>query len=158
MIVNILQGKPLPVYGDGQNVRDWLYVEDHCSAIEAVLTKGTIGQTYNIGGNNELKNLDLVHTLCDLMDELAPTLPIRPSRSLITFIQDRPGHDRRYAINATKIQQELGWFPQETPETGLRKTVAWYLANPHWWQPLLNDTYQTFYQQSYDPKTIDPTR
>ncbi len=155
MIVNILQGKPLPVYGDGQNVRDWLYVEDHCSAIEAVLTKGTIGQTYNIGGNNELKNLDLVHTLCDLMDELAPNLPIRPSRSLITFIQDRPGHDRRYAIDATKIQQELGWFPQETPETGLRKTVAWYLANCDWWQPLLNDTYQAFYQKSYAPKSIN---
>jgi dTDP-glucose 4,6-dehydratase len=155
-IVNILLGKPLPIYGDGQNIRDWLYVQDHCSAIDTVLTNGTIGQTYNIGGNNELKNLDLVHTLCDLMDELAPTLPIRPSRSLITFVQDRPGHDRRYAIDATKIQQELGWYPQETPETGLRKTVAWYLANPDWWQPLLNDNYQAFYQQSYAPKTIDP--
>jgi dTDP-glucose 4,6-dehydratase len=154
MIVNILQGKPLPVYGDGQNVRDWLYVEDHCSAIEAVITRGQVGETYNVGGNNELKNLDLVHQLCSLMDELAPELPVKPAAQLITFVKDRPGHDRRYAIDAHKIQQELHWYPQETPETGLRKTVVWYLAHPDWWLPLLNEDYQSFYQQSYASKTI----
>jgi dTDP-glucose 4,6-dehydratase len=153
-IVNILQGKPLPVYGDGQNVRDWLYVEDHCSAIEAVIMRGRVGETYNVGGNNELKNLDLVHRICSLMDELAPELPVKPAAQLITFVKDRPGHDRRYAIDAHKIQQELNWYPQETPETGLRKTVTWYLAHQDWWLPLLNEDYQSFYQQSYASKTI----
>lgn len=147
--INILLGKPVPIYGDGQNVRDWLYVEDHCRAIDVVIHKGTPGQTYNVGGNNEVRNLDLVNTLCELMDELAPDLPIRPSRHLITFVKDRAGHDRRYAINATKIQAELGWSPIETLQTGLRRTVSWYLAHRNWWQPLLSKEYQTYYNQVY---------
>jgi dTDP-glucose 4,6-dehydratase len=149
MIVNLLLGKPLPVYGDGQNIRDWLYVEDHARAIEAVLLAGTLGETYNVGGNNEVKNLDLVHQLCALMDEFVPDLPVRPAAQLITFVKDRAGHDRRYAIDARKISQELGWQPQETLETGLRKTVLWYLANRDWWYPLLSEDYQTYYQQAY---------
>lgn len=138
MCVNILLGRPLPIYGDGQNVRDWLYVGDHCRALDAVIHRGTPGEVYNIGGNNEVKNLDLVQALCDLMDELAPQIPVRPSRDLIMFVKDRPGHDRRYAIDATKIKTELGWTPAETWQTGLRRTVEWYLAHPFWWQPLLS--------------------
>ena len=134
--INILMGKPLPMYGDGQNVRDWLYVGDHCRALDIVIHRGKLGETYNIGGNNEVKNIDLVHLLCDLMDELSPDLPVRPSRELITFVTDRPGHDRRYAIDATKIKRELGWMPTETISTGLRKTVEWYLTHEDWWQPL----------------------
>lgn len=134
--INILMGKPLPVYGDGQNVRDWLYVGDHCRALDVVIHQGKPGETYNIGGNNEVKNIDLVYLLCDLMDELAPDLPVRPSRELITFVTDRPGHDRRYAIDATKVKRELGWMPTETISTGLRKTVEWYLTHEEWWQPL----------------------
>jgi len=134
--INILMGKPLPMYGDGQNVRDWLYVGDHCRALDIVIHKGKLGETYNIGGNNEVKNIDLVRLLCDLMDELSPDLPVRPSRELITFVTDRPGHDRRYAIDATKIKRELGWMPTETISTGLRKTVEWYLTHEDWWQPL----------------------
>jgi dTDP-glucose 4,6-dehydratase len=149
MCINILLGKPLPVYGDGQNVRDWLYVGDHCRAIDAVMHRAEPGQTYNIGGNNEVKNLDLVHRLCELMDELAPDLPVKPAKTLITFVRDRPGHDRRYAIDATKIQTELNWLPSETLETGLRKTVQWYLSHPEWWQPLLSTEYQAYYQQMY---------
>lgn len=147
--INLLLGKPVPIYGDGQNVRDWLHVEDHCRAIDLVIHRGTPGQTYNIGGHNEVKNIDLVYTLCELMDELAPELPIRPSRPLITFVKDRAGHDRRYAINATKIRTELGWSPTETWQTGLRRTVSWYLAHRHWWQPLLSQEYQTYYHQIY---------
>ncbi|NJR68272.1 MAG: dTDP-glucose 4,6-dehydratase [Synechococcales cyanobacterium CRU_2_2] len=149
MIINMLLGKPLPVYGDGQNIRDWLYVEDHCRAIERVIQGGRAGETYNIGGNNEVKNIELVNTLCDLVDELAPDLPVRPPQNLIEFIKDRPGHDRRYAIDATKIQQQLGWEPQETLTTGLRKTVDWYLAHRDWWQPLLSEAYQDYYRQVY---------
>jgi dTDP-glucose 4,6-dehydratase len=149
MCINILLGKALPVYGDGQNIRDWLYVGDHCDALATVLQRGQPGETYNIGGNNEVKNIDLVYRLCDLMDELATDLPIRPSRELITFVQDRAGHDRRYAIDASKIARELGWQPKETVEGGLRKTVEWYLAHPDWWQPLLSEEYQTYYQQVY---------
>jgi dTDP-glucose 4,6-dehydratase len=154
MCINILQGKALPIYGDGQNVRDWLYVEDHCRALETVLRQGQPGERYNIGGNNEVKNLDLVHLLCQLMDELAPQLPVRPCQQLITFVQDRPGHDRRYAIDASKIRRELGWESQVTVETGLRKTVQWYLDNEDWWRPLLSAEYQAYYQQAYnlDPK------
>jgi len=147
--INILLGKPLPVYGDGQNIRDCLYVGDHCSALDAVIHRGTPGGTYNIGGNNEVKNLDLVHMLCDLMEELAPDLPVRPCHSLITFVKDRAGHDRRYAINATKLKTELGWTPAETVESGLRKTVEWYLTNRDWWQPLLSEQYQSYYRQVY---------
>lgn len=149
MCINILLGKPLPVYGDGQNVRDWLYVGDHCQALETVLHKGKAGETYNIGGNNEVKNLELVTLLCQLMDELAPDLPIKPSSQLITFVKDRAGHDRRYAIDATKIRTELGWTPQETVEQGLRKTIQWYLENPDWWQPLLSEDYKNYYQKVY---------
>ncbi|MBL1173914.1 MAG: dTDP-glucose 4,6-dehydratase [Pantanalinema sp. GBBB05] len=149
MAINILLGKPLPVYGDGQNIRDWLYVRDHCSALDVVIHQGKPGETYNVGGNNEVKNIDLVHKLCDLMDELAPELPVRPCRELITFVKDRPGHDRRYAINATKLKTELGWTPAETVDSGLRKTVEWYLANRDWWQPLLSAEYQAYYQKVY---------
>ena len=149
MCINILLGKPLPVYGDGQNIRDWLYVADHCRALDTVIHQGKPGETYNIGGNNEVKNLDLVHLLCQLMDELARDLPVKPSAKLITFVQDRPGHDRRYAINASKIKQELGWTPQVTVEEGLRLTVQWYLENQDWWRPLLSPEYQSYYQQVY---------
>lgn len=149
MCINILLGKPLPVYGDGQNVRDWLYVGDHCSALDAVIHQGQPGETYNIGGNNEVKNIDLVHQLCNLMDQLAPNLPVSPARQLITFVKDRPGHDRRYAINATKLKTDLGWTPTETIETGLRKTVEWYLTHSDWWQPLLSQDYQAYYQTVY---------
>ncbi|KKI99053.1 dTDP-glucose 4,6-dehydratase [Prochlorothrix hollandica] len=138
MCVNVLQGKPLPVYGDGQNVRDWLYVKDHCSALDAVIQGGSLGETYNIGGNNEIKNLDLVQTLCQLMDELSPALPVTPAQELVTFVTDRLGHDRRYAIDNTKITTELGWQPAMTFEQGLRETLIWYLEHQDWWQPLLN--------------------
>jgi dTDP-glucose 4,6-dehydratase len=149
MCINILMGKPLPVYGDGLNVRDWLYVGDHCSALDVVIHRGTPGETYNIGGNNEVKNIDLVQMLCELMNELAPDLPVRPAQDLITFVKDRPGHDRRYAIDATKIRTELGWTPAETVEGGLRRTVEWYLANRDWWQPLLSEEYQSYYRKVY---------
>lgn len=149
MCINILLGKPLPVYGDGQNIRDWLYVEDHCRALDVVINRGEPGETYNVGGNNEVKNLDLVEQLCELMDELATDLPVSPSKKLITFVKDRAGHDRRYAIDASKIKQELGWTPQETVSGGLRRTVEWYLANRNWWQPLLSEEYKSYYAQVY---------
>ena len=149
MCINILLGKPLPVYGDGQNVRDWLYVRDHCQALDTVIHKGKAGETYNIGGNNEVKNIDLVRMLCELMDELAPDLPVKPAQNLITFVRDRPGHDRRYAIDATKIRTELGWQPEETVEGGLRKTIQWYLDHRDWWQPLLSKEYQEYYGKVY---------
>ncbi len=148
--INILLGKSLPIYGDGQNVRDWLYVFDHCRALDTVIQKGTPGETYNIGGNNEVKNIDLVKMLCQLMDELAPNLPISPAENLITFVKDRPGHDRRYAIDASKIKTELGWQPSVTVKEGLRETVNWYLENRHWWEPLLSQEYQAYYQQLYN--------
>jgi len=149
MCINILLGKPLPVYGDGQNVRDWLYVRDHCQALDTVIHKGKAGETYNIGGNNEVKNIDLVRMLCELMNELAPDLPVKPAQNLITFVKDRPGHDRRYAIDASKIRTELGWQPQETVEGGLRKTIQWYLDHRDWWQPLLSKEYQEYYGKVY---------
>ncbi len=149
MCINILLGKPLPVYGDGQNIRDWLYVEDHCRALDVVINRGKPGETYNIGGNNEVKNIDLVRQLCTLMDELAPNLPVSPAEKLITFVKDRAGHDRRYAIDATKIKTQLGWTPQETVAGGLRRTVEWYLARRDWWQPLLSEKYRDYYQQVY---------
>jgi dTDP-glucose 4,6-dehydratase len=140
-LVNILQGKPIPVYGDGRNVRDWLYVEDHCRALDLILTKGEPGSTYCIGGRNEVANIDLVSMLCELLDQLAPqhgvTLPVSPSRELITYVSDRPGHDRRYAIDASKIEAELGWRPLVSVQEGLRRTVAWYLSHRAWWEPLL---------------------
>lgn len=139
IILNALEGKQLPVYGDGLNVRDWLYVEDHVRALTLVLTQGRVGHSYNVGGRNERTNLDVVHTICDLLDDLRPI--DHPRRELIKFVSDRPGHDRRYAIDPAKIEGELGWRAQETFETGLRKTVQWYLDNPEWWQPLRNKVY-----------------
>ena len=146
-LTNILRGRPLPVYGDGSNIRDWLYVEDHCRGIEMVILGGRIGDTYNIGGNNEWNNLDIVHLLCDQMDERFaadaslvgrfPDAPDGSARDLITFVEDRAGHDWRYAIDATKITRELGYTPHETFETGLKRTLDWYLANEDWWRPLL---------------------
>jgi dTDP-glucose 4,6-dehydratase len=149
MCINILLGKPLPVYGDGQNVRDWLYVLDHCQALDTVINLGKAGETYNVGGNNEVKNIDLVNMLCDLMDELEPNLPVKPAKELITFVKDRPGHDRRYAINSSKLQKELGWNPTVTVEQGLRQTVKWYLNNRSWWEVLLSEEYQAYYQKVY---------
>jgi dTDP-glucose 4,6-dehydratase len=149
MCINILLGKPLPVYGDGQNIRDWLFVGDHCRALDVVLHTGKPGETYNVGGNNEVKNIDLVHKICALMDELAPDLPVKPASQLITFVKDRPGHDRRYAIDATKIKTELGWTPSVTVEEGLHQTIQWFLNHPDWWQPLLSEEYQTYYRKVY---------
>ncbi|WP_081193710.1 dTDP-glucose 4,6-dehydratase [Halomonas sp. BC1] len=140
MILNALAGKPLPVYGNGQQIRDWLYVEDHARALIKVATEGEIGETYNIGGHNEKANLTVVETLCDLLQELVPQE--RSYRELITFVTDRPGHDVRYAIDASKIERELGWAPEETFETGLRKTVQWYLANETWWKRVQDGSYQ----------------
>ncbi|MGD8206273.1 dTDP-glucose 4,6-dehydratase [Pantoea sp. FN0305] len=144
MIINALAGKPLPVYGDGGQIRDWLYVEDHARALVTVVSTGQAGETYNIGGHNEQRNIDVVNTLCDLLEELAPTKPagIAHFRDLITFVTDRPGHDQRYAINAGKIERELGWRPQETFESGLRKTVQWYLSHENWWRSILDGSYQ----------------
>ena len=142
MIINGLEGKPLPVYGQGKNIRDWLYVEDHARALYLVLTKGQIGETYNIGGHNEKTNLAVVETLCHLLDELLPDSPHKPHAQLMTFVTDRPGHDLRYAIDANKIQQTLGWQPQETFTTGLRKTVQWYLENRQWWQRVRDGSYR----------------
>jgi len=142
MIHNALAGKPLPVYGDGKQVRDWLYVEDHCHAILEVLEKGTIGQVYNIGGHNEKTNLDVVKTLCHILDEMVPDSPHQPHENLISFVEDRPGHDRRYAIDASKIQSQLGWKPQESFETGLRKTVRWYLDNQDWTNRVMSGAYK----------------
>lgn len=139
MCINILLGKPLPVYGDGQNIRDWLYIDDHCRALDLVIHQGKLGETYNIGANCEVKNLDLVHTLCELMNELAPHLVVCPSQQLITFVKDRPGHDRRYAINADKIKHQLGWQPNVDFVTGLQQTVIWYLNRRDWWEPLLSN-------------------
>jgi dTDP-glucose 4,6-dehydratase len=148
-LLNALAGKPLPVYGDGQQVRDWLYVRDHCSAIRAVLADGRLGETYNIGGNNQRANLDVVHTLCALLDELKPSANKKPYADQITFVQDRPGHDRRYAIDARKIQSELAWFPAQTFESGLRSTVEWYLGNQPWVESVTSGAYQHWVQQNY---------
>ncbi|MEN6457306.1 MAG: dTDP-glucose 4,6-dehydratase [Thermoguttaceae bacterium] len=141
-ILNALEGKPLPVYGDGQNVRDWLFVEDHCQAIWRVLTAGTPGETYNIGGNCEQKNIDVVRTICRVVDELRPSLAHAPCESLITFVRDRPGHDRRYAIDAGKIRRDLGWQPQHDFASGIRRTVQWYLDNTQWVARAASGDYQ----------------
>jgi dTDP-glucose 4,6-dehydratase len=148
MIVNALAGKPLPVYGDGQNVRDWLYVRDHCSAIRAVLANGRVGETYNIGGWNEKTNLEIVHTVCTLLDELKPD-PAGPYSRLITYVKDRPGHDRRYAIDARKIERELGWRPAETFDTGIRKTVQWYLTHGDWVKAVHSGAYRDWVSTQY---------
>jgi dTDP-glucose 4,6-dehydratase len=148
MIVNALAGKPLPVYGDGQQIRDWLYVGDHCSGIRAVLAGGRLGETYNIGGWNEKANIDIVKTVCALLDELRPD-PAGPFARLITYVTDRPGHDRRYAIDARKIERELGWRPAETFDSGIRKTVQWYLANASWVADVQSGAYRDWVNQQY---------
>jgi len=142
MILNAVEGKPLPVYGDGQQICDWLFVDDHCRAIRTVLGKGTPGEVYNIGGDSERANLDVIHTICDTIDRLRPELPHAPCRSLITRVTDRPGHDRRYAIDATKIKDHLGWQPRENFDSGMRKTIDWYLANSQWIERVTSGTYR----------------
>jgi dTDP-glucose 4,6-dehydratase len=149
MVQNGVQGKPLPVYGDGLNVRDWLHVEDHCRAIDAVLERGRVGETYNVGGNSERTNIEVVETICRILDELKPSSH-RPRHSvLIDFVKDRPGHDRRYAIDARKIETELGWRPAETFETGIRKTVRWYLENQSWVEAIINGSYRDWIKKNY---------
>jgi dTDP-glucose 4,6-dehydratase len=148
LVLNAQQGKPLPVYGDGKNVRDWLYVEDHCEAIATVLARGNPGETYNIGGWNEKPNIEIVHKVCDLLDEMSPA-KTGSRRNLITFVKDRPGHDRRYAIDARKIERELGWKPRETFESGLRKTVRWYLENDAWVRDVTSGTYREWIATHY---------
>ncbi len=152
MILNVLEGKPLPVYGDGGNVRDWLFVEDHCSAIRAVLDRGRVGETYNIGGNSERKNLEVVTSICDLVDELRPDAALEPRRKLIAFVADRPGHDRRYAIDTSKISRELGWRPAVEFTDGLRRTVAWYLDNTSWVGSIRTGAYRKWIRQNYQER------
>lgn len=142
MVLNAVEGKPLPVYGDGQQVRDWLYVEDHCRAIQTVLTRGTVGETYNIGGNCERTNLEVVETICRTVDRLRPDLPHAPCSSLVTFVKDRPGHDRRYAIDASKIRDDLGWVPDENFESGLERTIRWYLDHSEWCEGVTSGKYR----------------
>ena len=149
VILHAMGGKPIPVYGDGQNVRDWLYVTDHCEAIRTVLIHGTAGQTYNIGGQNELKNMDVVNTICSVLDEFRPNDPVVPHRKLITFVKDRPGHDRRYAMNISKIEAELGWRPKETFETGIRKTIRWYIENESWIEGVTSGAYRQWMAKQY---------
>lgn len=149
MIVNAQAGKPLPVYGDGQQIRDWLYVKDHCSAIRRVLEAGTVGEVYNVGGWNEKPNLDIVHTVCALLNELKPRADGKRYQEQITYVTDRPGHDRRYAIDARKIEQQLGWKPAETFETGIRKTVQWYLDNPQWVANVMSGGYRDWVSKQY---------
>ncbi len=153
MILNAIEGKPLPVYGDGQQVRDWLYVEDHCEAIHLVVKNGRTGETYNIGGNNQPPNLELVQQICSLLDECLPDSPHAPHEKLIQFVNDRPGHDRRYDINIAKINQELGWEPRQSLESGLRKTVEWYLAHPEWVENARQQQdYQRWIQDNYEKR------
>jgi len=149
MILNACQGKPLPVYGDGQNVRDWLYVEDHCRAIRTVLKSGKPGETYNIGGGNEQKNLEIVGAICSLLDELCPNDPVVPHNTLITFVKDRPGHDRRYAMDTRKVERELGWRPKETFATGIGKTVRWYLDHADWVRDVTSGSYRQWMAKHY---------
>ena len=149
VILNALNSKPLPIYGDGQQVRDWLYVGDHCSAIRAVLANGELGETYNIGGWNEKANIDVVKTICQILDELKPRADGESYAQQITFVKDRPGHDRRYAIDARKIERELGWRPAETFDTGIKKTVQWYLDNPIWVEGVVSGSYRDWLQKQY---------
>ena len=149
-ILNALNGKPLPIYGDGQQIRDWLYVKDHCSAIRRVLEAGKLGETYNVGGWNEKANLDVVNTLCAILDELKPRADGQSYATQIIFVQDRPGHDRRYAIDARKLEKELGWKPQETFETGIKKTVHWYLDNQDWVNHVASGEYRNWVEKQYD--------
>ena len=152
VIHNALAGKPLPIYGDGQQIRDWLYVKDHCSAIRRVLEAGRVGETYNIGGWNEKPNLEVVHTLCTILDELSPRVDSKPYEEQITYVKDRPGHDRRYAIDASKIERELGWRPAETFDTGIRKTVRWYLDNQAWVSNVTSGAYRQWLDKNYEAR------
>jgi dTDP-glucose 4,6-dehydratase len=149
MILNACAGKPLPVYGDGKNVRDWLYVEDHCRAIRNVLAHGRVGETFNIGGRSEKTNLEMVGAICELLDELRPNDPVVPHNKLVTFVKDRPGHDRRYAIDTRKIERELHWHPLETFESGIRKTVCWYLEHEDWVRDVTSGTYRQWMAKHY---------
>jgi dTDP-glucose 4,6-dehydratase len=148
-ILNAMNGKPIPVYGDGQNIRDWVYVADHCDAIRTVLARGKTGETYNVGGRNEKPNLEIVHTICSILDELRPADKVVPHQKLITYVQDRPGHDRRYAMDTRKIERELNWQPRETFETGIRKTVEWYLANEAWIREVTSGHYRQWIATQY---------
>lgn len=154
VILNALNGKPLPIYGDGQQIRDWLYVGDHCAAIREVLANGKLGETYNIGGWNEKANIDVVKTICTILDELSPRSDGVSYSKQITFVQDRPGHDRRYAIDASKIEKELGWRPVETFDSGIRKTIQWYLDNPDWVQGVVTGTYREWLEKQYKTTSI----
>lgn len=154
IIANALQGKALPIYGDGQQVRDWLYVVDHCRALQSVLEQGRIGETYNVGGGNQRSNLEVVTTLCTLLDELVPESKFKPHIQLVSYVADRPGHDRRYAIDALKLENELGWRAEESFETGLRKTVEWYLANSAWVEGVTSGAYQHWVTQNYENRGV----
>jgi len=142
MILNCLAEESLPVYGTGENVRDWLYVDDHCEAIHTIIENGKIGETYNVGGNNEIMNIDIVKTICNILDEIKPSTHLKSYMELITFVTDRPGHDYRYAIDSSKLKNELSWSPKETFDSGIRKTIDWYLENQVWWKQIQNNTYQ----------------
>jgi dTDP-glucose 4,6-dehydratase len=152
MVLNAMEGKPLPVYGDGKNVRDWLYVSDHCDAICTVLDSGVVGETYNVGGRAEMTNLDVVQTICDILDELKPEGPVVPHNGLIRFVKDRSGHDRRYAIDTRKIERELGWSPKESFGSGIRKTVEWYLKNPDWVRDVTSGHYREWIERQYSDR------
>jgi dTDP-glucose 4,6-dehydratase len=152
MVLNASEGKPLPIYGDGKNIRDWLFVSDHCEAIRAVLKNGVAGETYNIGGREEKLNLEIVQMICDILDELRPGDPVVPHRSLITFVKDRPGHDRRYAMDTRKIERELGWKARESFESGIRKTVQWYLAHEDWVRDVTSGHYREWIERQYSSK------
>jgi dTDP-glucose 4,6-dehydratase len=158
MISNALAGKSLPIYGDGQQVRDWLYVLDHCSALRTVLANGRVGETYNVGGGNQRSNLEVVTTLCALLDELVPESKFKPHKNLVKYVTDRPGHDRRYAIDARKLEGELGWRAQESFETGLRKTVEWYLANAAWVENVTSGQYQQWLEKNYAARVEEGAR
>ena len=149
VVLNARAGKPLPVYGDGNNVRDWLFVEDHCDAIRRVLAQGRVGETYNIGGGDEKRNLEIVETVCDILDQSCPSDPVLPHKKLITFVKDRPGHDRRYAIDARKIEREFGWKPRESFESGIRKTIEWYLQNEEWVKGVTSGSYRKWIATQY---------
>jgi len=149
IVLNAIKGKPLPVYGDGLNVRDWLYVEDHCEALQLVLENGKVGEVYNIGGRCERTNIEIVNEICAVLDKVCPNSPFTPHSSLITYVKDRPGHDRRYAIDSSKIERELGWYPKETFETGLEKTIRWYLENPKWVESVQTGAYREWIQRHY---------
>ena len=158
MILNARAAKTLPIYGDGKNVRDWVFVEDHCDAVRTVLARGRVGETYNIGGWNEKANLEIVETVCSLLDELCPNDPFIPHRKLISFVKDRPGHDRRYAIDARKIERELQWRPRETFESGIRKTVSWYLENAEWIKEVTSGNYRQWMEKQYATRGHDASR